>query len=62
VARDGSTRHTQTIGHRYVRRRQLEPVLARAGLELVSVHGDFEGTPHALDSNGLVVLARAASD
>lgn len=59
VAPDGSVRHEQTIGHRYLRRKQLEPALEKAGFELVSVHGDYDGAPFDPSAGLLVVLARA---
>jgi len=60
VTKDGDIRHEEVIGHRYLRRAQVEPLLARAGLELVSVHGNFEGGPYDPSGGSLVVIARAA--
>jgi hypothetical protein len=60
VAADGSVRHVYTIGHRYLLRPEVEPTLARAGLSLVSLHGDFAGGPYDPSGGSLVVVARAA--
>lgn len=60
VTEDGQIRHEQTIGHRYLLRRQLDPLLARAGLKLVAVQGDFEGAPYDPSDGSLVVIARPA--
>lgn len=58
VADGGLVVHEAVIGHRYLRRAQLEPLLGAAGLELVSVHGDFAGKPYDPARGSLVVIAR----
>ncbi|HEY8428323.1 MAG TPA: class I SAM-dependent methyltransferase [Sandaracinaceae bacterium] len=58
VGRDGRVRHEAVIGHRYLRRREIEPLLERAGLELVSVAGGFAGEPYEGRRGSLVVIAR----
>lgn len=60
LTESGAVRHEQTIGHRYLRRPEIEPLLAQAGLALVSLHGDFEGGPYDPSNGSLVVIARAA--
>lgn len=57
-ARDGRVRHRETIAHRYLRRREIEPLLRAAELELVSIYGDFEGHPYDPSRGSLVVVAR----
>lgn len=54
---DGSTRHEAHIGHRYLLSDQVEPALAAAGLSLVGMHGDFEGSPYTPGGGSLIVLA-----
>lgn len=58
-ARDGSVRHAMSIAHRYLRLREVAPLLDAAGLELVSVHGDFAGGRYDRERGSLVVVARA---
>ena len=54
---------TIEIGHRYLLRGQLEPLLERAGLSLVSIAGGFEGEPFEIGRSGsLVVTACVAAD
>jgi SAM-dependent methyltransferase len=60
VGPDGNVRHVHTIGHRYLRRHEVEPLLARAGLSIVSLHGDFSGGPYDPSGGSLVVVARGA--
>lgn len=61
VTRDRVVVHEAVIGHRYLRRRELEPLLAGAGLELVSVSGGFAGEPYHGGRGHLVVVARAGT-
>jgi SAM-dependent methyltransferase len=56
--RGGRVRHRATIAHRYLRRREIEPLLDAAGLALVSIYGDFEGSPYDPAQGSLVVVAR----
>ncbi len=53
-------RHEALVRHRYLRSTQVPPLLAQAGLELVSMEGDFEGGPHDPARGSLVVTARLA--
>lgn len=59
VTRAREVVHEAVIGHRYLRRRELEPLLAGAGLELVCVSGGFAGEPYDGGRGHLVVVARA---
>jgi SAM-dependent methyltransferase len=59
---DGTVRHEARIGHRYLLSPQVAPALEAAGLRLVAMHGDFEGTPHTPGGGSLVVIARRADD
>jgi SAM-dependent methyltransferase len=48
------------LRQRYVLAEQLRTSLAAAGLELVELHGDFDGSPHDVDSELIVAVARPA--
>ena len=58
--REGGHTIAATIQHRYLLSRQIEPLLNRAGLDLVSLDGDYDGTPFTPDADLLVVVARLA--
>ena len=51
---------TSTIPQRYLLRDELPRLLAEAGLTLVDVAGDFDGSPATTDSPSLIVRARKA--
>ncbi len=57
-AADGAVRHRASIAHRYLLRREVEPLMTRAGLTLLSVHGDFARAPYDRSHGLLVVTAR----
>lgn len=61
AAADGSVRYEATLTHRYLRRAEIERSLEEAGLELIAVHGDFEGGPYDPASGSIVVLAHRAA-
>ena len=48
------------LRQRYVLAEQLRAALARAGLELVELHGDFAGLPYDRESELMVAIARLA--
>jgi SAM-dependent methyltransferase len=48
------------LRQRYVLAAQLRGALASAGLELVELFGDFEGSPYGADSPTMVAIARRA--
>lgn len=58
---EGAIRAEIGIGHRYLLSTQVEPALARAGLTLDVMHGDFEGAPFGPESGSMIVFASAAS-
>ncbi len=58
LTREGRVRHRASIAHRYLRRREVEPLVRGAGLTLVSIHGDFDGAPYDPAQGSLVVVAR----
>jgi SAM-dependent methyltransferase len=58
--RQGGHTIAAPLQHRYLLSRQIEPLLNRAGLDLVSLHGDYDGTPFTPDADLLVVVARLA--
>lgn len=59
-ARDGSATRSEVIHHRYLLTGQLSELCARAGLRLVSAHGDFQGAPLDGESEHMVVVATRA--
>jgi len=58
----GHTMGEIEIGHRYLLIDQLEPVLAEAGLSLVSVAGSFEGEPFDVETSGSLVVTACAAE
>jgi len=59
-ARDGSATRSEVIHHRYLLTGQLCELCARAGLRLVSAHGDFQGAPLESESEHMVAVATRA--
>ncbi len=49
--------HVYTLDHHYVRPSQVERLLARAGLRVKAMYGDFEGGPLDDEAERLVVVA-----
>ena len=57
--RSGGYSIADTIHHHYLQLAQLEPLLRSAGLELVSLEGDFSGAPAKSTSDHFVAVASA---
>jgi SAM-dependent methyltransferase len=53
-------RHVQAFDMRWYVRAELVHLLARAGLRLTAIHGDFDGAPLADGSPEMVVFAEAS--
>lgn len=63
VAADGTLRrHTLPFGMRWLYRFEAEHLLARAGLRIEAVYGDYELGPFTSDSPQLLLLARPSAD
>lgn len=64
LARPGAmpTRVSYTLTHHYLRRHEVAPVLAAAGLRLVGLYGDFEGGRCEEGSERMVVIAEPAEE
>jgi SAM-dependent methyltransferase len=58
IPRDGGAVLQGSIAHRYLLEGQLERLLERAGLTLISLAGDFNGGDLAADSDVFVATAR----
>ena len=58
--REGGHTIAAPLQHRYLLSRQIEPLLNRAGLDLVSLDGDYQGTPFTPEADLIVVVARLA--
>lgn len=58
---DGTVRYEAEIGHRYLLSHQVAPALEGAGLKLLGMYSDFDGTPHEPDADLLVVVAARTS-
>ena len=54
------TRYVQGFGMRWYLRAELEHLLARAGLRIEAVHGDFDRRPLADESPEMIVIAARA--
>jgi SAM-dependent methyltransferase len=58
VEADGSTRRmTDSFPLRYLFRYELEHLLVRAGFELVDLYGDYDRSPFAAESPGMIAVA-----
>lgn len=60
--RDGLVIAELEIGHRYVLSATIEPLLARAGLRLVSMAGSFDGEPFDRETSGSLVVTACRDD
>jgi SAM-dependent methyltransferase len=58
--REGGTSIAAHLTHRYLLRGQIAPLLDAAGLRLVSLSGDYEGTGLDADSDLIVATAQLA--
>ena len=59
VEADGSSRRiTDAFPLRYIFRYELEHLLVRAGFELVDLFGDYDRSPFADESPGMIAVAR----
>jgi SAM-dependent methyltransferase len=59
VEADGSSRRiTDAFPLRYLFRYELEHLLVRAGFELVDLYGDYDRSPFADESPGMIAVAR----
>ena len=57
IPRDGGACRVGRVLHHYLLQEQIEPLLAEAGLRLVSLDGDFRGGPPRPDADMWVVTA-----
>ena len=57
--RGGSLNREIVVRQRYLLASAVESTLVRAGFELMSLSGDFEGSSYDLESEQLVIVARA---
>jgi SAM-dependent methyltransferase len=60
VEADGSSRRiSDAFPLRYLFRYELEHLLVRAGFELAGLYGDYDRSPFAAESPGMIAVARA---
>lgn len=60
---DGSTRRlSETFPMRFIFRYELEHLLARSGFRIVELYGDYDRSPFADDSLGMIVVAAPVGD
>lgn len=58
--REGGHTIAAPLQHHYLLSHQIEPLLERAGLELLSLDGDYDGTPFTPEADLIAVTARLA--
>lgn len=56
--REGGATIATPLQHRYLLSHQVEPLLDAAGMTLVSLAGDYEGTPFSSESDLMTVVAK----